>query len=201
MSENQPLITIESKMGILYKAFYLLLLLFSCIVVYSLIYVLFQTNLADLAESIKNEWATILIFPFILLFIWGIYFCLRELIAGNKRKVILYDNHFIIKTNRFFQIKTLKLHYGQYGLRMTGIAIPPLHHIMFFDIAKQKPKFFDIKFKCQINYSALDSDFEIRLAEFADIFKQKTREFLQMQDKKTHFMNDFLYTQLDVIAK
>lgn len=198
MQENQPLITIESKMGVLYKTFYLLLLLFSCLMAYSLINVLLQINVA---ESIKNEWATILIVPFILLFVWGVYFCLQELIVGNKRKVMLYDNYFIIKTNNFLQIKTLKLYYGQYGLRMIGIVNPPLHNIMFFDITKQKPKFFDIKFKCKINYSVFDNDFEIRLSEFADIFKQKTQEVLQTKDKKIHFINDALYTQLDMIAK
>lgn len=194
----QPLITIESKMGVLYKTFYLLLLLFCCIIVYSLINISLEINLL---ESIKNEWATILIFPFMLLFVWGVYLCLRELIVGNTRKVILYDNYFIIKTNRFFHIKTLKLHYGEYGLRITGIVNPPLQNIMFFDIAKQKPKYFDMKFKCQINYSAFDKDFEMRLGEFADIFKQKTQEALQPKDKEIHFVNDALYSQLDMVVK
>ena len=83
MPENQPLITIESKMGVLYKTFYLLLLLFSCLMAYSLINVLLQINVA---ESIKNEWATILIVPFMLLFVWGVYFCLQELIVGKSVK-------------------------------------------------------------------------------------------------------------------
>ena len=48
MLENQPLIIIESKMGILYKTFYIFLLLFSCTIEYSLINVLLQINLTQL---------------------------------------------------------------------------------------------------------------------------------------------------------
>lgn len=48
MLENQPLIIIESKMGILYKTFYIFLLLFSCATEYSLINVLLQINLTQL---------------------------------------------------------------------------------------------------------------------------------------------------------
>lgn len=70
----------------------------------------------ELIEASKKEWATILIFPFTALMIWGFIFCLNEIIFNNQRKIVLYNDYFIMQTHWLFFKKTMCLHYGEYGL-------------------------------------------------------------------------------------
>ena len=113
MNNIQPIFEIKSKMGILRKFINIIVILFSFGILYSLY---MTTSLMGLIEAIKKEWATILIFPFTLLMIWGFIFCLNEVIFNNQRKIVLYNDYFIVQTYQFFFKKTMYLHYGEYGL-------------------------------------------------------------------------------------
>lgn len=175
--DSSPLIEVKSQIGILRKIALIISAAFSYIVIYSVIQVLFEL---DIFEAIKQEWGTILIFPFMLLFAFGVYFYIRELIVGNKRKITLYDNYFIIITNKFLFTKTIKLNYGDYGVKIgSNFRLPfPLYVIMFFDINKQNPKLGDMKIKCVVHCPIFSIKFDENIENFLEIFEVKTKESL-----------------------
>ena len=116
MNNMQPVFEIESKMGILHKFINIIMILFSFSMLYMLCSLYTTFSLMELIEASKKEWATILIFPFTALMIWGFIFCLNEIIFNNQRKIVLYNDYFIMQTHWLFFKKTMCLHYGEYGL-------------------------------------------------------------------------------------
>lgn len=180
--DSSPLIEIKCKIGILYKIALIISAGFGCIVIYSFIQVLFEL---DIFKAIKQEWATILIFPFMLALAFGVYFCVREIIVGNRRKITLYDKHFIIITNKFLFTKTIKLTYGDYGIKI-GHNFGLLFHfynIMFFDINKQNPKWSDMKIKCVVHLPLFNTKtFDTNMDKFMEMFQTKTEQFLHYKN-------------------
>lgn len=180
--DSSPLIEIKCKIGILRKIALVISAGFGCIVIYSFIQVLFEL---DIFKAIKQEWATILIFPFMLALAFGVYFCVREIIVGNRRKITLYDKHFIIITNKFLFTKTIKLTYGDYGIKI-GHNFGLLFHfynIMFFDINKQNPKWSDMKIKCVVHLPLFNTKtFDTNMDKFMEMFQTKTEQFLHYKN-------------------
>ena len=180
--DSSPLIEVKSQIGILRKIALVISAVFGCIVIYGFMQVLFKL---DIFEAIKQEWATILIFPFMLLFAFGVYFCIRELIVGNRRKIMLYDNRFIIITNKFLFTKTIKLNYGDCGIKIAGNFGFPfcVYNITFFDISKQKSKLSDmkiVKIKCMVHLPLFNTNtFDTNMDKFMEIFQTKTEQFLR----------------------
>ncbi|TLE01491.1 MULTISPECIES: hypothetical protein [Helicobacter] len=179
MNNIQPIFEIKSKMGILHKFINIIVILFSFGILYSLY---MTTSLMELIEAIKKEWATILIFPFTILMIWGFIFCLNEVIFNNQRKIVLYNDYFIVQTYQFFFKKTMYLHYGEYGLVVR--FRPPLFYVfIFYDMKKQKLPFgwFDAKIKGNFYYPLFDKKIAENVDKFLEIFKQKTKKTLESQ--------------------
>ncbi|MGX3046052.1 hypothetical protein [Helicobacter sp. T3_23-1056] len=180
--DSNPLIEIKFKIGTLRKIALIISAGFGCIVIYSFIQVLFKL---DIFKAIKQEWGTILIFPFMLALAFGVYFCVREIIVGNRRKITLYDNYFIIITNKFLFTKTIKLNYGDYGIKIAhnfGFLFH-FYNIMFFDINKQNPKWSDMKIKCVVHLPLFNTNtFDANMDNFMEMFQTKTEQFLHYKN-------------------
>ena len=174
--DSNPLIEVKSQIGILRKIVLFISAVFGCIVIYSFMQVFFKLYIF---EAIKQEWATILIFPLMLLFVFGVYFCIRDIIVDNKRKIMLYDSYFIITTNKFLFTKTIKLNYGVKIAHNFGFPFC-IYNIMFFDINKQNLKWSDMKIKCMVHLPLFNTNtFDANMDKFMKMFQTKTKKFLR----------------------
>ncbi|WP_300900653.1 hypothetical protein [uncultured Helicobacter sp.] len=179
MNDTQFIFEMKSKMSILQKFINIIMIFFSFGILYGLY---MTTSLMELIEAIKKEWATILIFPFTALMIWGFIFCLNEAIFNNQRKIVLYNDYFIVQTYQFFFKKTMYLYYGEYGL-VVRFRPPFFYVFIFYDMKKQKLPFgwFDAKIKGNFYYPLFDKKMAKNVDKFLEIFKQKTKKALESQ--------------------